>query len=239
VARYARAGSDSATARCRSPKPSAPAFRRWPNPAWNEGDGARTPIQGRGGFDQVEPQMPEPPPRPMRPLLCRRSAPPDAGAVRNGGASPLRSDPLAGFLPPEPMGGRPEPPPRTAFPSRCPSRVTSRKRAADTASHPRSERSAEGGPRSAMGERPRRAPPPTRRPRRPRRYRARTKISPKMAQRLEAALRRPAGAAAEPRVGAPPVAPEAATEPLAPTPPPQRAVDGRRRKLRPSQKERF
>jgi hypothetical protein len=36
-----------------------------------------------------------------------------------------------------------------------------------------------------------------------------------MAQRLEAALRRPAGDAAEPRVGAPPVAPE---------PPPSRAA---------------
>ena len=36
-----------------------------------------------------------------------------------------------------------------------------------------------------------------------------------MAQRLEAALRRPAGEAAEPRVGAPPVAPE---------PPPARAA---------------
>jgi hypothetical protein len=36
-----------------------------------------------------------------------------------------------------------------------------------------------------------------------------------MAQRLEAALRRPAGEASEPRVGAPPVAPE---------PPPSRAA---------------
>jgi hypothetical protein len=38
-----------------------------------------------------------------------------------------------------------------------------------------------------------------------------------MAQRLEAALRRPAGEATEPRVGAPPVAPE---------PPPARATRG-------------
>jgi hypothetical protein len=39
-----------------------------------------------------------------------------------------------------------------------------------------------------------------------------------MAQRLEAALRRPAGDAAEPRVGAPPVAPE---------PPPSRSAPPR------------
>jgi len=37
-----------------------------------------------------------------------------------------------------------------------------------------------------------------------------------MAQRLEAALRRPAGAAAEPRVGASPVAPEPPPGPGAP-----------------------
>ena len=40
-----------------------------------------------------------------------------------------------------------------------------------------------------------------------------------MAQRLEAALRRPAGDASEPRIGAPPVAPE--PPPVRPAPPPR------------------
>src|SRR5882672_11507309 len=36
---------------------------------WNEGDGARADSRS-SGFDQVEPQMPEPPPRPMRPSFA-------------------------------------------------------------------------------------------------------------------------------------------------------------------------
>src|SRR6266571_8108579 len=67
---------------------------------WNEGDGAR-PDSRSTGFDQAEPQMPEPPPRPMRPSFAdevRRPMP---------GLSERRSDPLAGFTP-EPLGGRPE-----------------------------------------------------------------------------------------------------------------------------------
>jgi len=48
-----------------------------------------------------------------------------------------------------------------------------------------------------------------------------------MAQRLEAALRRPAGDASEPRIGAPPVAPE--PPPVRPAPPPRPSHRWRRR----------
>ena len=171
---------------------------------WNEGDGAR-PDSRSNGFDQVEPQMPEPPPRPMRPSFAdevRRPMP---------GLSERRSDPLAGFTP-EPLGGRPEPRPELR-PEPMPSRVTSR----NESLIPRPPRPSEA-PKAApvrTGERPAAPPPP---PPSPALSSADQNLAD-MAQRLEAALRRPAGdAAAEPRVGAPPVAPE---------PPPSRGAPPR------------
>ena len=171
---------------------------------WNEGDGAR-PDSRSNGFDQVEPQMPEPPPRPMRPSFAdevRRPMP---------GLSERRSDPLAGFTP-EPLGGRPEPRPELR-PEPMPSRVTSR----NEPLIPRPPRPSEA-PKAApvrTGERPAAPPPP---PTTPALSSADQNLAD-MAQRLEAALRRPAGdAAAEPRVGAPPVAPE---------PPPSRGAPPR------------
>src|SRR5438477_875028 len=71
-----------------------------PDAAWSD-ESART-----DGFDHAEPQMPEPPPRPVRPSFAdevRRPAPPPLAAER-------RNDPLAGFTP-EPMGSRAEPRP--------------------------------------------------------------------------------------------------------------------------------
>ena len=171
---------------------------------WNEGDGAR-PDSRSSGFDQVEPQMPEPPPRPMRPSFAdevRRPMP---------RLSERRSDPLAGFTP-EPLGGRPEPRPELR-PEPMPSRVTSR----NEPLIPRPPRPSEA-PKAApvrTGERPAAPPPP---PPTPALSSADQNLAD-MAQRLEAALRRPAGdAAAEPRVGAPPVAPE---------PPPSRGAPPR------------
>lgn len=161
-----------------------------------------------GSLDHPEPHLPEPPTRPIRPAFAdevRRPAP--AAAER-------RSDPmLAGFVP-EPLH-RPEPPHRP---------------------EPRPEPRIEPPPRIMRSEPPivPRAParpseplprtPPIRPPERA----AAPSIPPApapgpglssadqnladMAQRLEAALRRPPGEArpdaAEPRVGAPPVAPE-------------------------------
>src|SRR5262245_57916316 len=71
-----------------------------PDAAWNDGEDARSDV-----FAHSEPQMPEPPPRPVRPSFAeelRRPAPPPMPMPER------RSDPLTGFAP-EPMGGRPEP----------------------------------------------------------------------------------------------------------------------------------
>jgi flagellar protein FliO/FliZ len=135
--------------------------------------------------DHPEPVMPEPPPRPSRPSFAdevRRPAP---------ALSERRSDPLAGFTP-EPM-------------SRTDIREPARAAAA---------RSEPVIPRPSRPVEPPKAPPI----RAPERAAAPPPPSPalsaadqnlaEMAQRLEAALRRPAGDSAEPRVGAPSVAPE-------------------------------
>jgi hypothetical protein len=162
---------------------------------WTDGDGSRAEA-----FDHAEPQMPEPPPRPVRPSFAdevRRPALPERRE---------RTDPLAGFSP-EPLAGRPEPRPELRG-EPMPSRVTSRNEPVI----PRPPR---------QGEMPK--PPPVRAPERtaapppppppPPAASAADQNLAEMAQRLEAALRRPADAA-EPRIGAPPVAPE---------PPPGRA----------------
>jgi flagellar protein FliO/FliZ len=172
---------------------------------WTDGDSGRPDI-----FDSAEPQMPEPPPRPARPSFVdevRRPMPPALPERRSE-----RNDPLTGFAP-EPLGGRPESRPELRG-EPMPSRVTSR----NEPMIPRPPRASEAP----------KAPPPPPPPRAP----ERTVAAPpppipspppvsspslsaadqnlaEMAQRLEAALRRPAGeTASEPRVGAPPVAPE-------------------------------
>jgi flagellar protein FliO/FliZ len=154
-----------------------------PDPAaWGDGDNGRP-----DSFDH-EPQMPEPPPRPARPAFvdeARRPPRPERQA-----------DPLAGFTP-EPMGGRAEP---VAPPA-----------------PPRMPRGEPMGRSEPMMPRPARPAPPVDAPKAPREARPAMPASPppvppmasadqnlaEMAQRLEAALRRPGG---EPV--APPVAPE-------------------------------
>jgi flagellar protein FliO/FliZ len=178
-----------------APRPSVageqpPRIAPLPDAGWND-DGARDP------FDHAEPQMPEPPPRPARPSFAdevRRPAPPPM-AERRGD----RSDPLAGFAP-EPMAGRAEP-----RPDPVPPRVT---------------RTEPMMPRPQRPMEPPKAPPPVRAPERaaapplpppppapPPQSSADQNLA-EMAQRLEAALRRPADA---------PIAP-----PVAPEPPPAR-----------------
>jgi flagellar protein FliO/FliZ len=149
-----------------------------------DGDGSRS-----DAFDHTEPQMPEPPPRPARPSF--------ADEVRRPAPAERRSDPLAGFTP-EPLGGRPEPRPELRG-EPMPSRVTSR----NEPMMPRPPRPSEP-PKAPPVRAPERsaAPPPS-----PALSAADQNLA-EMAQRLEAALRRPAGEAGEPRVGAPPVAPE-------------------------------
>jgi flagellar protein FliO/FliZ len=157
---------------------------------WSDGD-ARS-----DSFDFSEPAMPEPPPRPARPSFAdevRRPAP--ALSERRG------SDLLSGLTPPEPSV-RPEPrlePRSDPMPARPP-------------------RSEPLIPRPSRPVEPPKAPPmpPTRAPERaaapppppsPAISAADQNLA-EMAQRLEAALRRPGGDSSEPRVGAPPVQPE-------------------------------
>ena len=171
-----------------------PRIAQLPDAGWSDADAPRADI-----FDHPEPQMPEPPPRPVRPSFAdevRRPAP---------APSERRSDPLAGFAPEPlgggrqdpPLGGRPEPRPELR-PEPMPSRVTSR-------SEPIM-------PRAPRPELPK--PPPLRAPERaaappppPAQSSADQNLA-EMAQRLEAALRRPAAEPSDMRVGAPPVAPE-------------------------------
>jgi flagellar protein FliO/FliZ len=183
-----------------------------PDSSWND-DGARSDV-----FDHPEPQMPEPPPRPVRPSFVdevRRPSP---------ALSERRSDPLAGFtpeplgggrqephggrqeplggrqepmVPREPLGGRPEPRPELR-PEPMPSRVTSRNE--PMIPRPRPSDALKAPPVRAA-ERAAAPPPP------PPQSSADQNLA-EMAQRLEAALRRPAGETADARIGAPPVAPE-------------------------------
>ena len=162
-----------------------------PDAGWND-DGARDP------FDHAEPQMPEPPPRPARPAFAdeiRRPSPPPMAERRTD----PRNDPLAGFAP-EPMASRPEPRPDPV--------------------PPRPTRTEPMMPRQQRPMEPSKAPPPVRTPERaaapppppplpapPPQSSADQNLA-EMAQRLEAALRRPAEA---------PIAP-----PVAPEPPPAR-----------------
>ena len=146
-------------------------------------------------FDHPEPQISEPLARTARPSFAdeiRRPAP-ALSERRNGG------DPLTGFTP-EPLGGRPEPRPEPRSES-IPPRVTR-----SEPMMPRPMRASE--PPKALPMRP--AAPavtPSPPPAGPSQPTADQNLA-EMAQRLEAALRRPAGESSEPRVGAPPVAPE-------------------------------
>jgi len=174
-----------------------------PDAGWSDGEAARPDM-----FDHAEPQMPEPPPRPVRPSFAdevRRPAPPMPGRIE-------RTEPMTGFAP-EPLGGRPEPRPELR-PEPMPSRVTSR-------SEPVMPRPPRPEPPKAPPRAPERAvaPPPP-----PAQSSADQNLA-EMAQRLEAALRRPAA-----ETVAPPVAPEPpqgrAAPRSEPVPPPAPAKSG-------------
>jgi flagellar protein FliO/FliZ len=133
-----------------------------------DSDGSRS-----DGFDHVEPQLPEPPSRPARPSFAdevRRPAP--AAAERRG-------DPLTGFTP-EPLAGRAEPH-SEPMPLRLPSR--------NEPMIPRLPRvNVTDAPKPPPLRAPERAPPPP--PPLPAQPTAEQNLA-EMAQRLEAALRRP------------------------------------------------
>ncbi|MDA9463909.1 flagellar biosynthetic protein FliO [Bradyrhizobium sp. CCBAU 53415] len=168
-------------------------------------------------LDHPEPQMPEPPPRPARPSFAeelRRPAPPLAER---------RSEPPLGGFTPEPAAPRPE---REARPE--PPRITRGEpplmprppRGSEAVKMPpvRPERAAAPPPPPPVPQAPPVPPPaPAAAP-----SSAEQNLA-EMAQRLEAALRRPAGETVAPPVAPePPAAPPRAarSEPPAPPAPP-------------------
>jgi flagellar protein FliO/FliZ len=160
-------------------------------------------------LDHPEPQMPEPPPRPARPSF--------ADEVRRPAPAERRNEPLPGF-PSEPFAPRPE---RELRPEPIPPRVARNEpplmprppRQSEPVKVPpvRAERAAAPPPPPPVPQAPP-VPPPAPAPAAP--SSAEQNLA-EMAQRLEAALRRPAG-----ETLAPPVAPEppraARSEPPAP-----------------------
>lgn len=180
---------------------SSPRIAPLPDPAWSDTEGRSN------GFDQSEPQIPESLPRQTRHSFAEELRRP---ALTERRSDTVRTDPLAGFAPEslnarqELSAGRQEPR-LDRRPEPAPSRATSRTEPV----MPRAPRPVEAAkPAPAPAERlspsaPERAPTPS-----PAQSSADQNLAD-MAQRLEAALRRPATEASEPRVGAPPVAPEA------------------------------
>ena len=200
----------------RPPVGAEPQARISPLPdAGNWGDDGPRPEP----FELPEPQMPEPPPRPSRPSFADEVRRPAAPAISERRSD--RSDPLAGFAP-EPIGSRqesriesriesrmepsrmeprseprPEPPPsRGVMPSRTEPMLPRPTRPSEAPKPPPIR-----APERAVAPTPPPAPPPI-----PAMSSADQNLA-EMAQRLEAALRRPSGDT-EPRIGAPPVAPE-------------------------------
>jgi flagellar protein FliO/FliZ len=199
-------------ARDQMPRPAVageqpPRIAPLPDTAWSDGEGARADM-----FDHAEPQIPEP--RPARPSF--------ADEVRRP-VTPLperRGDPLAGFTP-EPLGGRPEP--RTEpRPEPIPSRL-----ARTEPPIPRPQRPSEP-PKAPPVRAPERAvapPPPPPPPEPPPAPSSADANLAEMAQRLEAALRRPAGETAPPPVAPepPPARPPRSETPVPAPPAPQKS----------------
>jgi flagellar protein FliO/FliZ len=232
-----------------APRPAVgeqpPRIAPLPDAAWND-EAARSDSRSADTFDHPEPQMPEPPPRPARPAFAdeiRRPAPPTMPE--------RRSDPLTGFAP-ESISGRPEPaPPRLPrneplmprpqreLPKAPPVREAPPVRPAPPVRETLPVREAspvrEAPPigealpgRDTVRETPARAPeraaapPPPPPPPAPAPSSADQNLA-EMAQRLEAALRRPAEPVAPPVAPETPPARNSRSEPPAPTPAPQKS----------------
>ena len=183
-----------------------------PDAAW-DGDSARD------IFDHLEPQLPEPPQRPARPAFADEVRRPAAAAER-------RNDPLTGFMP-DPISRPERSEPRSdPMPPRLPRAEPAMPRPPRAAEPPKAPPPLRA-PERAVVPPPPPAPPPPAAPTPP------TPPAPpaasnadanlaEMAQRLEAALRRPSAGGGD--TVAPPVAPEAPvirparSEPPAPAP---------------------
>ena len=135
-ARDARTGSDAATARRRRGRTTAPHCAAARRRQLGRGDGPRT-----ESFDHAEPQMPEPPPRPVRPSFADEVRRPAPAIVGTRAAIRWRASRR------NPLGGRPEPRPELRG-EPMPSRVTSRNEPV-MPRPPRPSEAAEGRPRFA------------------------------------------------------------------------------------------
>jgi flagellar protein FliO/FliZ len=205
---------DQASQRPAATNEPPPRIAPLPDAGWMDNDAAKPePV------DFNEPQMPELPTRPARPSF--------ADEARRPAPQPLperRSESLTGFTPESPLGGRPEPRPDPR-PEPMPPRIvrseplTPRSEQMPPRPSPRSTEAPNvatpgvATPKAApmvRAERPTASPPPQ--PPSPaipaQSLSEADQNLAEMAQRLEAALRRPTTEAGEPRVGAPSVAPE-------------------------------
>ena len=223
-----------------APRPAVgeqpPRIAPLPDAAWSD-EAARADVAIDRRFDHhAEPQMPEPPPRPARPSFAdevRRPAPPPMPE--------RRSDPLTGFAP-ESISGRPEPaPPRLRRneplmprPQRelPKDRQSVRRRQCARRCLPARHRQSVRRCLSVTLRRfVRRRPARLNAPQRRRRLRPPPAPAPssadqnlaEMAQRLEAALRRPAEPVAPPVAPETPPARTARSEPPVPAPAPQKS----------------
>jgi hypothetical protein len=203
----ATAGRDALPQRSTSAE-APPRIVPLPDPAWSDND----------GFPHPEPQMPEPPPRPARPAFAeelRRPSPPPMPMP----APERRADSLTGFTP-EPMSreGRPEPRADLRAEARAEPRVEPRaeplppRMPRGEPMMPRASRQGDKALSMRMPDRSAPPPAPPSPPPPPAAANADQNLA-EMAQRLEAALRRPAAA-------------EAVAPPVAPEPPPARAARG-------------
>lgn len=235
-----------------APRPAVgeqpPRIAPLPDAAWSD-EAARSDARSTDGFDHhVEPQMPEPPPRPARPSFAddtRRSAP----------MPERRADPLTGFTP-ESINGRAEqapprlprgeplmPRPQREMPQREMPKAPPIREVPPVREVPPPIRDA-SPPREAPPIRevaPVRDIPPVREPARAAERAAAPPPPPpppapptpapssadqnlaEMAQRLEAALRRPAEPVAPPVAPETPPARNTRSEPPVPAPAPQKS----------------
>jgi hypothetical protein len=175
--------------------PEPPRIAPLPDTTWSEAEAARAET-----FEAQEPQMPEPPPRPARPSFAeelRRPAPM---------APERRAEPLTSFAP-EPLAGRAEPRVETRAEPRA-DPVLPRMPSRAEPSMPRPTRPVEAPKPIRSVERAAVVPPPPpAAPPAPAPTQSADQNLAEMAQRLEAALRRPV-AGAPTADTAPPVAPE-------------------------------
>ena len=223
-----------------APRPAVgeqpPRIAPLPDAAWSD-EAAREPARADArpteAFDHhAEPQMPEPPPRPSRPSFAdevRRPAPPSMPE--------RRGDPLTGFAP-ESISGRPDgapprlprgeplmPRPQRELPKAPPVREVPPVREAQPIREvlPVREAPPIRSPERAAAPPPPAPPAPPPPPAPPAPSSADQNLA-EMAQRLEAALRRPAEPVAPPVAPETPPARNARSEPpAAPTPAPQKS----------------